>query len=99
MKLSSKLKEIKERGDTLKEKLSAISKELEKFNDYIKSHLKEFDTSHPISYYTVTLANLYEKQGYIEDAIFVYKKILEKEPDNKEAIEGLKRCNKLKEQV
>jgi len=40
---------------------------------------------------TVTLAKLYEKQGYINDAIDTYKKILEKEPDNAEAQESLSR--------
>ncbi|WP_025270629.1 tetratricopeptide repeat protein [Hippea sp. KM1] len=41
---------------------------------------------------TITMAKLYEKQGYIDDAIKIYKKIIEKEPDNveaKEALEGL----------
>ncbi|AEA33205.1 tetratricopeptide repeat protein [Hippea maritima] len=38
---------------------------------------------------TITLAKLYEKQGYIDDAIKVYRKILEKEPDNIEAKKDL----------
>ena len=40
---------------------------------------------------TITLAKLYEKQGYINDAIDTYKKILEREPDNAEAKEALDR--------
>ena len=40
---------------------------------------------------TVTLAKLYEKQGYIKDAIDTYKKILDEEPDNAEAKEALDR--------
>ncbi len=40
---------------------------------------------------TITLAKLYEKQGYINDAINTYKKIIEKEPDNIEAKEALER--------
>ncbi len=34
---------------------------------------------------TITLAKLYEKQGYINDAIETYRKIIEREPDNVEA--------------
>ncbi len=40
---------------------------------------------------TITLAKLYEKQGYINDAIDTYKKIIDKEPDNIEAKEALER--------
>ena len=40
---------------------------------------------------TITLAKLYEKQGYINDAIDTYKKIIEREPDNIEAKEALDR--------
>ncbi len=38
---------------------------------------------------SVTLARLYEKQGYIDDARAIYKKILEKEPDNAEVQQAL----------
>ena len=38
---------------------------------------------------SVTLARLYEKQGYTEDAKAIYKKILEKEPDNAEVQQAL----------
>lgn len=40
---------------------------------------------------TVTLAKLYEKQGYIEDAAKIYNKLLEKEPDNMEVKKALER--------
>ncbi len=43
---------------------------------------------------TITMAKLYEKQGYINDAIEIYKKILKKEPDNIEAKESLDRLLK-----
>ncbi len=43
---------------------------------------------------TITLARLYEKQGHIEDAIRVYEKLLELEPDNMEAKEELERLKK-----
>ena len=45
---------------------------------------------------SVTLARLYEKQGYIDDAIEVYKKLLEKEPDNMEVQEALTRLQNAK---
>ncbi len=45
---------------------------------------------------SVTLARLYEKQGYIDDAIEVYKKVLEKEPDNVEVQEALERLQNAK---
>jgi tetratricopeptide (TPR) repeat protein len=47
---------------------------------------------------SVTLARLYEKQGYIDDAVRVYKKILEKEPDNMEVLEALSRLEKKDEE-
>jgi len=47
---------------------------------------------------TISLARLYEKQGHIDDAIRVYERILEREPDNGEALEELKRLKRLKEQ-
>ncbi len=47
---------------------------------------------------TITLAKLYEKQGYIEDAIKTYKKILEKEPDNLEAKNELEKLEKMENQ-
>ncbi len=40
---------------------------------------------------SVTLAKLYEKQGHIEEALKIYEKIVEKEPDNVEAKESLER--------
>ncbi len=46
---------------------------------------------------TVTLARLYEKQGYIEDAVKIYNKVLEKEPDNMEAKKALERIKSARE--
>jgi len=43
---------------------------------------------------TITLAKLYEKQSYIEDAIATYKKILQKDPENTEAKSNLERLEK-----
>ena len=43
---------------------------------------------------TITLAKLYEKQNYIEDAIATYKKILQKDPENTEAKDNLERLEK-----
>jgi transcription elongation factor GreA-like protein len=42
---------------------------------------------------TLTLAALYETQGHLEDALNIYKEILEKDPKNKKAIEGFKRLS------
>ncbi len=58
-----------------------------------KEHENEEDDEENIS--SITLARLYEKQGYIEDAIKTYKHILEKEPDNVEALEELKKLEKM----
>ena len=43
---------------------------------------------------TITLAKLYEKQNYIEDAISIYKKILQKDSENTEAKSNLERLMK-----
>ncbi len=43
---------------------------------------------------TITLAKLYEKQDYIEDAISIYKKILQKDSENTEAKSNLERLMK-----
>ena len=40
---------------------------------------------------TLTLANIYELQGLKEDALEIYKKILEKDPTNSEAKIAIKR--------
>jgi tetratricopeptide (TPR) repeat protein len=40
---------------------------------------------------TLTLANIYELQGLKEEALEIYKNILEKDPSNSEAKIGVKR--------
>jgi hypothetical protein len=45
---------------------------------------------------TVTLASIYELQGFKKEALLVYKNILQKEPDNKEAQIALRRLGGIK---
>jgi len=40
---------------------------------------------------TVTLASIYELQGLESEAIEIYKKVLQKDPSNKDAIMALER--------
>ncbi len=45
---------------------------------------------------TITMAKIYEKQGHFDDAVTIYRKLLEKNPQNseyKKAIERLSRKN------
>ena len=42
---------------------------------------------------TITLAAIYELQGLKEEALEIYKEILEREPDNKEARVALRRLS------
>lgn len=42
------------------------------------------------AWHTMTMADILKKQGHFERARRIYKKILEKDPDNKDAIEALK---------
>lgn len=42
---------------------------------------------------TVTLASIYELQGFREEALDIYKEILKKDPDNKEARVAIKRLS------
>jgi|APHig6443717817_1056837.scaffolds.fasta_scaffold01996_8 tetratricopeptide (TPR) repeat protein len=42
---------------------------------------------------TLTLASIYEFQGHKEDALEIYKEILKKEPQNKEAIAAVRRLS------
>lgn len=83
MKIATKLKVLEEKLKLLKEDLTNIIED------------KERNESQPL-FYTITLGRLYEKQGHIKEAIEIYKKILEKEPNNQEAKEGLKRCKSYK---
>ncbi len=43
---------------------------------------------------TLTLATLYENQGYIREALEIYWSILEKEPENSDALKALERLAK-----
>ncbi len=43
---------------------------------------------------TVTLASLYEKQGYIREALAIYWDLLEKDPENRVALKALERLAK-----
>ncbi len=73
------------------EDVEKIVEEMDSEPDIPKIELEETEEGEEEEEVTVTLAKLYEKQGYIEDAIDVYKKILKKEPDNEEAKEALNR--------
>ncbi len=42
---------------------------------------------------TVTLANIYELQGLKEEALEIYKEILQKDPNNKEAKIAIRRLS------
>lgn len=42
------------------------------------------------AWYTVTMADILKSQGHIQRARRIYKKILEREPDNNEALSGLR---------
>ncbi len=87
-RVKPKKEELEELIGGLEEEKEGIPKiELEESEDETESSDSE-DTEEEA---TVTLAKLYEKQGYINDAIETYKKILEKEPDNAEAKEALSR--------
>jgi hypothetical protein len=42
---------------------------------------------------TLTLASIYESQGYKREALEIYWKILEKDPSNRAALKGLDRLS------
>ncbi|MDO7253794.1 tetratricopeptide repeat protein [Helicobacter cappadocius] len=44
-----------------------------------------------MSFRTITLASIYELQGFKNEALEIYKDILKKDPDNKEAQDAYKR--------
>lgn len=44
---------------------------------------------------TITKARIYEAQGLMQDALQIYKEILKTDPQNIEAIEGIKRLGAL----
>jgi len=84
----TKLVELAGRLKPKKEEIESIVEELGTGGEIPKIELEEEEEEEEA---TITLAKLYEKQGYINDAIDVYKKILKKEPDNVEAKEALDR--------
>jgi len=43
--------------------------------------------------HTVTLAQIYEMQGLKEDALQIYREILKKDPDNREAKVAIRRLS------
>jgi tetratricopeptide (TPR) repeat protein len=66
--------------------------DLESDNDTDEERQQEDQESEEAS---ITLAKLYEKQGYMEDAVKIYKRVLEQEPDNTEAMEAITRLQNL----
>ncbi len=90
LELAPKVKPEVEKLDSLIEEIEDEDKE-ESDVDIPKVELEEDETE---EIPTITLARLYEKQGHIEDAIRVYEKLLELEPDNLEAKEELERLKK-----
>ncbi|PAF45080.1 tetratricopeptide repeat protein [Helicobacter sp. 11S02596-1] len=46
-----------------------------------------------MSFKTITLASIYELQGFKEEALEIYENILKTDPDNHEAKSGIKRLS------
>ncbi|WP_120964155.1 tetratricopeptide repeat protein [Helicobacter pylori] len=44
---------------------------------------------------TITLARIYEEQGFFEEALQIYTNILKKTPDHIEALKQMKRLEKI----
>ncbi len=44
---------------------------------------------------TITLANIYEEQGFFEEALQIYTNILKKTPNHTEALKQIKRLEKI----
>ncbi len=44
---------------------------------------------------TITLAHIYEEQGFFEEALQIYINILKKTPDHAEALKQMKRLEKI----
>ncbi|MEA3228559.1 MAG: hypothetical protein U9P38_05730 [Campylobacterota bacterium] len=47
--------------------------------------------------YTLTLANIYESQGFKDEALTIYKKVLQNDPSNSEAILAIRKLSKKRE--
>ncbi|GAA8482916.1 tetratricopeptide repeat protein [Helicobacter pylori] len=48
---------------------------------------------------TITLARIYEEQGFFEEALQIYTNILEKTPDHAEALKQMKRLEKIQKNL
>lgn len=43
---------------------------------------------------TITLARIYEKQGHLNDALSIYRTLLQKDPKNRDVKKAIRRINK-----
>ncbi|WP_231264102.1 tetratricopeptide repeat protein [Helicobacter pylori] len=48
---------------------------------------------------TITLASIYEEQGFFEEALQIYTNILKKTPDHTEALKQIKRLEKIQKNL
>ncbi|GAA8114556.1 tetratricopeptide repeat protein [Helicobacter pylori] len=48
---------------------------------------------------TITLARIYEEQGFFEEALQIYTNILKKTPDHTEALRQMKRLEKIQKNL
>lgn len=48
---------------------------------------------------TITLANIYEEQGFFEEALQIYTNIFKKTPDHTEALKQMKRLEKIQKNL
>ncbi|NHB24941.1 hypothetical protein E5E20_00810 [Helicobacter pylori] len=48
---------------------------------------------------TITLAHIYEEQGFFEEALQIYTNILKKTPDHIEALKQIKRLEKIQKNL
>ncbi|WP_101008023.1 tetratricopeptide repeat protein [Helicobacter pylori] len=48
---------------------------------------------------TITLARIYEEQGFFEEALQIYTNILKKTPDHAEALKQIKRLEKIQKNL
>ncbi|OOC17323.1 hypothetical protein BV499_04815 [Helicobacter pylori] len=48
---------------------------------------------------TITLARIYEEQGFFEEALQIYTNILNKTPDHTEALKQMKRLEKIQKNL
>ncbi|MEJ8610993.1 hypothetical protein [Helicobacter pylori] len=48
---------------------------------------------------TITLARIYEEQGFFEEALQIYTNILNKTPDHAEALKQMKRLEKIQKNL